>query len=287
VVIHLEGMGGVGSLLARRLERERIPFTWNDTDAAVVAWKASAGAILPLGDEESSSAYTAWQQWLAEDELLANMVTPAWFVYLSKHPPGNGKRVGVEARKRFTNGLTLSNVRSYHVDVQRLVESTRNRFARHRRQLPEGRVLVTHGFATATRYRWGWTAILEGMPVVPLRRPALYLRQGQLLRFVFPYGRGTTWMAGAGSVVQPKPRVLEAEDKVERWCKAVEPWFVASKVLQINTGWRPERPEPAAAPMLLSDLLISGTSGRTYIRPQSGSGIRLFPHIWEAVKEWL
>jgi hypothetical protein len=291
-VIHLEGMGILGSLLAWRLARAKVRFTWHDTDEPICAWMASTGCIYPSGDPFDRANYKVWARWA---------VSPPWDVdgcveitgwwYCSKAPP-HGAKDFADAR---VGSLTRGTSPSFHFNAQRFVVLTREKFAAGRRgDAPAaGRRVVTHGFGPRLHHWvWGWSrrvrlrisAAVMSHEFHP--RPSIYLRRG---RFVMAYAYavpGTEWWYAGSSLIVQKghPRHLEMPAKYERWKKNV--LELSGGLVDVEAegefveGWR-----PAAAPE--DSALVRKVDGNLMLKPLWNSGIRHAPAVMDAAMEAL
>lgn len=251
VRLHLEGMGLLGSLLARRLHGDGIGFTWHDTDHPHAAWRACAGLVYPAGDARSARNLPAWTDWWAQSFLPPGTVEPAHYVFTHQRPPH-------DARYRTEDlgpGLTLAQATAFAVDVPALVTATRTRFAEHRHPAPpaDATVLVrAHGHHRATAgWSWGWTApvqlqlpgVLEELP----HRPALYARRMRLVHAYPIPSRPGWWWAGGARIPQTRPRTLDAAQLLRRWIADWAQLWPRVEVLTAETpvqGWRPQSADP-------------------------------------------
>lgn len=281
---HLVGMGVLGSFFAWELYRAKKAFTWNDTEEAHCAWKASTGLIYPCGNAEEMKAYRAWSLWHQRGApwtaAIGRYSEAGAFWFLSKHPPHEGK-YDVLAH---VGPLYLGAYPSYHLDVQRFVRATRTFFADRRIEgVARGaQEIVAHGFTPiCDHYVWGWSRrvqllvdehILFSTPT----RPTFYLRSQ---RFQFAYAnlvpRSSYHYAGSATLVQKHYKHYALEEKYTAW-KALFSSLtdglvtVAKDDEPLCEGWRPAMQEQRK-PHLYH------YNHRYYVPAMGGSGVRLAP----------
>lgn len=276
-MIHLEGMGVLGSLTALRLHAAGVPFTWHDDQRRHVAWPASTGLIYPAGDEWSQRNLARWVRWADQDWLPAGVVERASYVYAHQNPPHHG-----DYKTTPVGRLTLADADAFTVNAAALVESTRARFARQRLggKVPGSRLVVAHGFARATSLMWGWSTKVKlrlspELAALP-NRPALYGRKVRQLTYAYPVpGEPDVWWAGSSLVRQTTVRELDADKHFRRWCGDVGDVYrgqvaVLDQAGPVMQGWRPRPGTDVAAP--LPDLLPSGTV--------------VYPALWHSGVRW-
>ena len=137
-LVHLEGLGALGSAIAWVLYREGIPFTWHDIEAEHTAWKASTSCIFPTGHDLDMRAYEVWDDWCQGNApwmpVLPGLTEICDYWYCTKGAPHKSK---VEPLREH-NGLRLHGRPSMHLHTQRFVERTREYFdgcrIRHRHE---------------------------------------------------------------------------------------------------------------------------------------------------------
>lgn len=292
-MIHLEGLGAIGSLTALWLESEGIEFTWSDAYKDHVAWKACSGAVFPTGDTFDRFNLLSWKQMAKGDSLFANsiknMSERADWCYITKEPPHKGAQAGVEA-KREIGPIKISNKQSFHLDIPKLVFIARLRFDKQEKE-PEkkSKIVVTHGFTKFLhRYGWGWTAEVDASFPEEMngkRRPCLYLRKDYRLRYLYPRAGGNTYYAGTDKVLQASPNSLDIQERIKAFKKylkeSTDNLVKIKEVKHYEEGWRP---------VPIKDLELierRKKSDKIYLRPMGGNGIRHFPALLGALMEEL
>jgi hypothetical protein len=293
-MIHLEGMGILGSYIALRLEQEGMPFTWHDSRLRVNAWWASTGAIFPSGDADDQWALDVWREHLGQDGF-ADFMEEANYVYCTKNPPHGGRYTSEE----LVPGIRLAELSSLHVNASQFVLSTRMRFRLQELSVPDGERLrqgdtepneyvVTHGFgARLERFMWGWT-----IPVRVRTRPsdltvglraALYMRHGRFtMAYAYPIPGTDMWYSGSSLISQHEPKELDIDAKFKRWRNdfmELSGGFVTgvSRAGQPRQGWRPV---PGREDKAWVRRTADGLLG---VRPLWHSGIRQAPLVYAAL----
>lgn len=294
-MIHIEGMGVLGSLLALKLDHAGIKFTWSDADAEHTAWKACTGAIYPCGEPESVDwlAYNLWRDELSKPtwtKPVSRHFERAVYVFNHQRPPHDG-------RYEFSN-LGNSDLRfplvysSYHVNAQTLVPAVRKRFADRRTDgiaLQGGKDrprVIAHGFTEKmTHAYWGWTRMVELDYKFKLSdRPAFYFRQGRyVMAYAYPAPGTPYWYAGSSLIMQHNLKPLQMEPKFERWQEFFE--MLSGDTVRVKRtrsgeflqGWRPAEANPD----------VYWDKRKKIIRMPSlwNSGVRHAPYYIEAVTE--
>jgi hypothetical protein len=291
-MIHIEGMGVLGSLLALRLDHEGIKFTWNDIDAPRTAWKACTGAIFPCGEAESVD-------WLAYNDWRDELEKPTWTKPVSRHFERgvytfNHQRPPHDGKYEFSN-LGNTDLRfpllfsSYHVNAQTLVPAVRKRFASRQVVAPNYKQphVVAHGFGKQmTHVYWGWTRKVElDYKFKTSDRPAFYFRQGRyVMAYAYPVPGTPHWYAGSSIIMQ---RTLLKEllmpPKYERW----RDWFeeLSGGAVRVKRtregeflqGWRPAEENP--------DVYHDKRNKTIRMPSLWNSGVRHAPYYIDAVLE--
>lgn len=267
---------------------------------------ASTGGIMPDGDPEAWHCYERWRTELSRpggwwQQRFDPFTTRAGFWYLSKHPPHNSSRRGAHSVAEWTSksGTTLrhGSLPSFHVNVPSYVLDARLRYLDRRLEgMPRNAplVIVTHGFtSSASHYLWGWSALTSAELPDALRPTApggacLYLRRGQLGDYLWPLGGSNppVYLAGTGRVVQHEAKSLAytMQVKYERWRSFVSAILPEVELPfhpdAIREGWR-----PVAKPGL--PLIIETAPSTLTLRPQGGSGLRLWWLLADALTERL
>lgn len=301
MVVHLEGMGVNGCLLATLLEQCGVDFTWHDTRGKVNAWSASTGAIYPANSAKFGNDWACWQEWSAWHNrgYFGQHLERCHYWFSSKKPPHEGKYKIVAKHA----GLNMAAVPSYHLDAQGFVHDLRARYKGYERkpEVIEGKVffpegidayIITHGFgARLDRAYWGWTRHVElemDEAFHTQERAAFYFRPNKfVMAYAYPIAGTDRWYAGSSLHVQ-KPhalRDLDPRPKYERWKKqflAITGNAVRIKAEHLfYTGWRP------AAAHADQEWVREEAEGVYSLRPLWNSGIRHFPQQWFGLVERL
>lgn len=248
-VIHLEGMGWLGSVLAWSLYDADLPFTWHDIESPWVAWRASTGCVYPSGEPREAADHAEWLRWVDRDWWPAGAVEPVayWFSHVA--PPHGAK--GLAGDVGWARVAALAAVQ---VDVAAVVRATRETFTAERRAGPPSRphVLIrAHGYTERRlAYLWGFAAdvSLEIDPAVvdfcPLR-PTFVANAGRN-QIAYAYaapGRPGTWLAGSSRCYQTQPRELDTAKHLLRWSRQFTEAFSGKinvlSVGETRQGWRP------------------------------------------------
>lgn len=300
-VLHLEGLGLLGSLLAWRLETEGRAFTWHDTEQRVNAWTACTGAIYPSGDDFDRANYQAWKNWIEGEPLgrwrglkafylpHGSCVETADYWFLSRNPP-HGGRYSITAEAA---GLHRAAEPSYHLNAQAFVCATREHFKAARLTASPVSPLClirAHGFGPRlSRFMWGWTAAatvkLSGEFPSSKRRACLYLRQGRfMLAYLYPIPGTRYHYIGSSLISQHKPRSLAIAPKLQRVIdhihRATDFGVSITSVHSEVEGWR-----PVAAPA--DTELVRFIDNALCVRPLWHSGVRHAPALLDACMEAL
>lgn len=299
--VHLEGMGVLGSVLALCLERAHVPFTWHDTDEVTTAWRASTGCVYPVlrAGSKSAQGYAAWNHWLTTGLIpkrwRCTERAVAWFN--GKVAPHDGSYPVTVDQKALRCNPEHPSV---HVNAQRLVPLTRQRFAAHRlpgRSSKAKHYVVAHGFGKRLdHYFWGWA-----MPVqlsLPLwmrtrdgdpTRPSVYTRYKRFeMAYAYPMPGTQLWYAGSSLIHQRLPKPLDVEKHFLRWrmifqrlTKGTVGVHVSGEAMQ---GWRPAGAKTSEEKSAKDDQLRVLLRGRTLeVPPLYHSGIRHSPLVVEQV----
>jgi hypothetical protein len=246
-MLHVEGMGVLGSTLAHALDEAGVPFTWNDTDSPWNAWQASTGSVYPSGDPNELADLKRWKRWAMAWAATYTETVPFW--YLSKSHPHGGKY----KHDREVFPLRRSPVSAVAVNVQAMVEGTRKQFASQRiDSSPETQKVIAHGYdqRTLSHVFWGWTVPVTLITDARLgQRPLLYLRQGRYgMAYAIPRARTSEYYSGSSIIAQASAKELSVMPKFDRWCSDV---LDRTKGLVSITGvgkpiqaWRPAPGRP-------------------------------------------
>lgn len=292
---HIEGMGLMGCLIASGFERDGIPFTWSDNDSEVTAWRASTGCVFPTGEPGEIADYHSWINMLhAKDafgEWIRTHMERGLWTYISVAAPHGGAKVGVRELARV-EGIAVSNMSTIHMNVPAFVEATRTRQHRHQRpERPEGTtVIISHGFRKAVKYGWGWScqAKLEISDEFAEHcdgaRPCLYLREGYVMHYAYPFPMTDRYIIGTQNVQQSEPAERDTEIPYLRFLEHFEKKCgeqVKMKKLFESTmtqGWRPYATKDEGP-------IITRKKTMLLVRPQSGNGLRNFPTTYRELLE--
>lgn len=295
--VHIQGFGIVGSMLGALLEAEGIEFTWSDTDHDVQGWKAGTGCVLPTGYEVDHQNLTMWLQHLGAGgsepdgfgEWMKQFMDVNRWCYISKNPPHNGKKAGVEVLSEV-GPIKVSNSVTVNLDSQALVEQTRKHFDKHRTDGAKKKqtLIVSHGSATAIRYTWGWSGVVKVREAKELKealhgqRATYYLRKGVRIAYLYPMPHTDLYYAGTDIISQSVPKSLSIKPKYERWKGEVEErteGLITIKGLKkgsLKEGWRPIADSAEKYSWVSED-------GAIYCRAMSGDGVRHFPQLGRSV----
>lgn len=231
-MIHLQGLGVVGSTIAWYLVKRGLQFTWDDNDSPFTAWRASAGSIWP-----SSPTYQTWGHWIHEEP---------WVRFVEKvtyWSPGDGNKIIPRAHPDP----------AYIVNVEAFVLATREHFAALRRDPVIGsQLIVAHGFDNRRlKYaEWGWsqkahvTWPAEMLEISRPYRPALILRLRQWrIGFIYPVP-GEHYRIGGDFIKQVNLHAdPDVAGRVARWHEKVrdklDPRVTLAPYGEPVEGWRP------------------------------------------------
>ena len=274
-MIHIEGMGLLGSLLADELAHAGRDFTWNDTEVSAVAWPVSTGLAYPDGDSHNAAGLQRWRDRLALGRLtdFAREV-PYWFAH--KNPPHGGKYPFTDhGRLRRATPSAVS------VDVPSLVRGARTRFADRRLALAPTGATVVVAHTTTERgdgYLWGWAVPVE-LTGAPEPHAALYAKKHRFnLTYAYPIGPSGQHWAGSVLRYQHQPRVVPEHALVAlftQWAADAHT-LLGVDVAYTGTpgqGWRPRakggdngRPEWIGGRLVLPPMATDGVrNGLTVI----------------------
>lgn len=284
--VHIEGMGWLGSVIAWHLERAGIGFTWQDNNAAHVAWRACTGIVYPAGDERSVADYNAWLEWQRRPwwpvrpmggraELCAY-----WFNH--RNPPHEGKY-------RIVKDLVwarMGALPAVQVNVPEIVARTQYHFSGARRTAePKGRhVLIrAHGFGPRLGgYMWGWSTPVElsypsALAAASDLRPTFYSRQGRF-KMAYAYavpGSPELWLAGSSLITQRTAKPLDARKHFSGWLRTFAETMPGIEVVNAGEpvqGWRP-KPAP-------------GDDGKVHLGRGARGPVISVPPLWHSGVRW-
>lgn len=301
--IHLEGLGLMGSLLIPHLVDDGHEVTWDDTEEVrVQSWRASTGAIMPFGDDDSMQGLRLWIRMIRTPstfrELYRRLTERATFCYYSQNPPHGGKAYGVEEVAKV-GGVRVSNQYSYHIDAQQVVQVARSHFrgmrAREWKKTKPDLRIVTHGWRPEVigAYSWGWSAMVQAyvsnevQEALRTKTGCFYMRNGYQIAYLYPVGRTGMHYAGTTLITQKGgPKNNDPQPHFERWQKQIEEFsegHLRGDLLYpatLQQAWRP-KPKDEQVDMVWQE-------GRTiFLRPAYGNGIRMFPLYLQHLREHL
>jgi hypothetical protein len=293
-MIHIEGMGVLGSFLAWELHNRQVPFTWYDNLARANAWSACTSAIFPTGKPTDMMNYTEW--WTRfnnkgcpwQKDLGNSFMEEAGYWFLSKNPPHEGNY----PIDHSVPPLHMGALPSLHLNTQKFVVRTRQFFMKQYTFVDNfkdngSQRIVAHGFSSRLKeYIWGWTVPVqleypqaynyEG------KRPCLYLRKGSFFQYAYPIPGTPNWYSGSSLIVSREIKEYDMINKVHTWLKWIEKFtegrFNAEVVGYPVQGWRPrgydEDTEEAVE-----------IEGKILVRPHWHDGVRNGPSTIRAVLE--
>lgn len=275
-MIHIEGMGALGSQVALALDEIGEPFTWSDTDERWVAWKASTGCVYPSGDAHLEAG-RRW--WLAAIEAgrFEGIAAPAPYRFAHLSPPHGG---GYSYADLASGRLREAMPPAVTVNVERLVTTTRERFA-DRRAEPEPGATVVVAHTTPERgdgYLWGWSARVRfAEPEPSTRGRAVYNAKKHRYNntYAYPVPGTDQWWAGSTMQMVREPREREARAHVAEWTVNAGALLglAAIEVGEIRQGWRPRRRKDDPGDVRQDDR------GRWVLPPIATSGIQTGPLV--------
>lgn len=286
-MIHVEGMGWLGSVIALNLADRDIPFTWHDADAAHVAWKACTGIVYPAGDDRSVADHAAWLSWAAAPWLPSDAVEICSYWFNHRNPPHGGRyKLGADL-----GWARMAAVPAVQVDVPTIVADARASFAGCRATAPPaGRhtLIRAHGFSDRLAgYVWGWSTLVELAYPGDLAeastggRPTFYGREGRF-KMAYAYalpGRPTSWLAGSSLITQKQAKPLDAGKHFRSWQATFGRLMPEVDVINVGPtvqGWRP-KPGPD------DDGRVSVAAGEhglvITVPPLWHSGVRWAPSV--------
>lgn len=279
-MIHIEGMGWLGSVLAFRLAAEGRAFSWSDTRDPMNSWEASTGLVYPAGDERSQKNLTEWNRWYLRPFLPDGTVERVNYLFGHKNPPHGGKWGFIDL-----GHAKVADDHAFSVNVPAIVAAARDRFAeRETDVVPPGTtsVAVAHGTARAESYMWGWSAQVRLVLPPELEtlehRPVFYGRRVRRLAYAYALPGTGLHLAGSTLVRQTTRKELDAEKHFARWMadfREVFPSIGVEDVARPIQGWRPR---PAA-----DDLDGLREDGNRVIFPALWhSGVRWAPELIES-----
>lgn len=276
-MIHIEGMGWFGSVLAFKLAQLDVPFTWSDIDDPQNSWRASTGLVYPAGDERSQRNLSAWCAWNLEGWLPSFAIEPVDYLFGHKNPPHGGKWSYEDL-----GWARIANASAFSVNVPVIVEQARHRFAERRRagRSSTDTLVVAHGSARAASYVWGWSVPVQLTPPSSLQsplRPVFYGRVIRRLAYAYALPGTPLHLAGSTLVRQTQRKELDAEKHFARWEKDFAQVFPDVAVRRVGVavqGWRPRPADDDQAGVIWRD-------GALHVPALWHSGVRWAPEVIE------
>lgn len=311
-MIHLNGMGLVGCLLAIRLEDEGIPFTWYDKQFGdsfedvkpapkINSWKASTGCCYPSDDPLDVANYRRFASAeVVGHHWLKNFVTTATYGYGATNPPHYNNKKKAE-HLCSTGTISFLKAPSYHLNVQALVVFTRIRLAaRFAKEAAEGyKVVNSHGFheKCPTRYFWGWSTHAQLTLSDKLKAEVgetvclnlQHKRYGTWYAYPVPRTEGAldlqmpehTYYLGTAFIHQKVPKELEIPGKFGKFMQHLLDKCGKDIVVhepeagyEFKQGWRPQC-------YVENQPLVWEEDGEFWVRPQYASAWRHHLTLWE------
>lgn len=273
-MLHIEGLGVTGALIADELDRRGVDFTWSDNDSPWVAWHASTGCVYPSDHRDLEAGRGAWAELYATGRFRG-LVELAPYLFAHKTPPHG-------ASYPFTRrgALNLAEPFALTVDVEGLVLAMRTRHEERRveRSLKNGVALVAH--QTAERgdgYLWGWSARVRFRE--PDEAPARAVYTAKRHRFdntyAYPVPSTDEWWAGSSLVLQKTPKERpDLSELLATWQVNAHALLGISDVEVLRTvqGWRP-RPRAGDSGRVIR------AANRVTMTPAASSGVQLGPIV--------
>lgn len=291
-MIHIEGMGWLGSAIAFRLDSIGVPFTWHDIDSPTQAWQACTGLVHPAGDMRSLRNLSLWET--VRHVFPAGTIEPAVYAHANLHPP-HGSRHSYRADLGW---VRLADAPCWAVDVPRIVWTARERFEHQRlgSAPADAHVIVAHGDTDRRgEWVWGWSAdVVLSLPpdladAAGNTAVALY---GRAHRFSLTYahpapghppsGSHRFYRVGSALMNQTRPKILDVEAHLEAWVHHAARLFPEVSLRSMGHrwhGWRPKpRPRDDGRPRLEERRLV--------MPPLWHSGVRWAPTLMHAAADW-
>lgn len=283
--VHIEGLGVLGSMIARRLDEEGLDFTWNDTDEEAVAWRASTGLAYPESSPRAAAGLAIWKERAMPGPGVISETVEAEevpYAFAHKAPP-HGGRYPIAADYGL---VRLAEPTGVAVNVRAFVENTRAAFSAERVDVrPAGSTLVI-AHSTPERsdgYLWGWSArvriggLLQALEVDLLGdRPALYAKKHRFnTTYAYPRPGTDEWWVGtdiryqATASAVPEAKLLE---KYEAWVEDAREILGIRDVelVEVTQGWRPRARKGDSGAVEFSSELGAWT-----VPPMAANGVRM------------
>lgn len=285
-MLHIEGMGLLGSLAAFNLADRGATFTWSDIDSGVTAWRASTGMVYPAGDARSQHGLRAWKDWVGKSWMPTAAAVECAYVYHHKHPPHQGP---YKAAYDLGDMRVAPKGNAVAVNVPLLVEEARARFADQRvaQSADDDFVIRAHGFTDRLgKLMWGWTVPVklvvpdELQDITGEQQIAFYSRRHRF-QIVYAYPiPGTEWhWSGSTLLPQTTPKEMNVSKFFDRWLEAWHYNFPRVPVIATGEPIQGWRPRPSDEPSD-NDLVRRDARGLTF-PPLWHSGVRWSPLVIE------
>jgi len=261
-VIHVSGVGLLGSFMLHELQHRKVAFTWDDCESRFTAHRASTGAIIPCEDRDLelyAAGYRKWRDDAVKRSYLQRHLEPVETIYVMKAPPQRVTRKWT-ATTYGVNKIWRETLPGWQFDVDSFVVRARQLFQANRREVPpEGvRVVRSRGVMEGKDTPvtvWGWRVPVT---ITPKPNCQVWSRNGQrpVIHFNDPdrtferyyfhprAGHPEVWWAGSEAVLQVRP--MSAKDRAKigfgRYLKTVERRFGDQLELKqlgpLEEGWR-------------------------------------------------
>lgn len=274
--VHIRGMGVIGSILARELQAQGIDFSWFDPEIhhqspKFVAWKASTGCVYPSGNRLDRDNYERFEN---SAKRLGMEYEVADYCFSQKSIPHHENDKTLKVVEEI-DGLKFLNLKSFHVNPQKLVISTRELFKDRYIESPNfGDLVVTaHGFhgVRPTDYRWGWSGEAE-VTYQHTPRICFNLKEGRFNNsYLYPKPGTDKYYIGTHFIYQKTPKPLDTEEKVKNIIAHIQSKIEKVATLKVDMssivhGWRPAYEE--------SEEVVVEVNGELFLKPQMANGLR-------------
>lgn len=266
-MIHVSGVGLLGSFVLHAAHRRGLRFTWDDTETIFNAWRASTGAVIPCEDEDQelyAQGYRKWRDDATKRPELQQFLEPVETLYVMKNPPA---RVFRKWKPEVVgeNRVWRETLPGWQFDADGFVKATREQF-KDRRSMASpasaifsGRWIRCRGVQermdTGPITVWGWRVPVKIKPKQGGQiwasgeiRPVIHFNDPDrpFERYYFhPRANDPeTWWAGSEAVLQktPAPMMARAAQGFKNYLETVEKRFgehLEVFVLGgITEGWR-------------------------------------------------
>lgn len=307
-MIHVSGVGLLGSFLLRDLHARELPFTWDDCESRFTAWGASTGAVIPCENRDLelyAAGYRKWRDDATKRPALQPFLEPVETIYVMKAPP---QRVTRKWKPIVfgVNSIWRESLPGWQFDVGRFIESTRKLFAAERRPGPVSaeRTIRCRGVMEASDSPvtvWGWRVPVNIKPKANCQvwsknglRPVIHFNDPDrsFERYYFHplAGSPDVWWAGSEAVLQKRPQSLVERSKIgfANYLKTVERRFGDQlEVKQLGPlveGWR-AKPKLVHKRFYAKGLCRQVEPGVFVAMPLYKSGVQCGPLYSEVILE--